>query len=74
MGKLVEDLLDVSHISGDKLTLHMGGGRLSALTHDVLRRFGEQAQRAGCTLRTDDMQPAVGEWTPSAWSRWSATS
>ena len=62
LGKLVENLLDVSRISGNKLTLELGRVDLSAITHDVLHRFDEQAQRAGCALTEHIDSPALGEW------------
>lgn len=61
MGKLVEDLLDVSHISGDRLSLHPGEVELSSLTREVVHHFEEQALRAGCALQLN-MQPTSGMW------------
>jgi PAS domain S-box-containing protein len=50
LGRLVNDMLDVSRISSGKLTLLLSLTDFSALVREVLERLHPQLDAAGCTL------------------------
>ncbi|RYZ42243.1 MAG: PAS domain S-box protein [Myxococcaceae bacterium] len=53
LGRLVNDMLDVSRISSGKLTVLPVETNLSKLVSDVLERFEPQFEAVGCQLVTD---------------------
>ncbi|RKH49400.1 PAS domain-containing sensor histidine kinase [Corallococcus llansteffanensis] len=53
LGRLVNDMLDVSRISTGKLTVMLAQTNLSALVSEVLERFAPQFDAAGCRLALD---------------------
>ncbi len=48
--RLIEDLLDTTRIRAGKLTVEPVEVNLSNLVNDILERFSDQLQEAGCTL------------------------
>ena len=62
MGRLIDDLLDVSRISGGRLLLELEEIELGELVAGVVRRAESQAERDGTELRLDVAGPARGRW------------
>jgi PAS domain S-box-containing protein len=60
--KLVENLLDVSRISGGRLSLEREHFDLSEATTEVVERFGADAGAAGCRITVHADEPVVGLW------------
>ncbi|MHB1844889.1 MAG: sensor histidine kinase [Deltaproteobacteria bacterium] len=62
LGSLVDGLLDVSRITTGRLNLSLEELDLSLLVSEMVERYREEAERAGCelTLRVDG--PVVGRW------------
>ncbi|WP_223643206.1 PAS domain-containing sensor histidine kinase [Corallococcus sp. EGB] len=58
LGRLVNDMLDVSRISSGRLSMTLDVVDFSALTAEVLERFGPQLEAAGCTLE-QDIEPRI---------------
>ncbi len=59
---LVESLLDVARIANGGLTLSRSHFDLAEAVREVIGRFTEVAERAGCELRVHVPRPAAGEW------------
>jgi PAS domain S-box-containing protein len=59
---LVNDLLDVARINGGRLDLHPEALDLAALARDVIGRFSEDAERAGCAVTVQAATPITGRW------------
>lgn len=59
---LINDLLDVTQLSGETLTLHRERVDLSAVLRDVAEQFRSQAAQAGCELVVRAPEPVVGLW------------
>ena len=53
LSRLVNDMLDVSRISSGRLSMTRDVMDVSALTAEVLERFGPQLEAAGCALEQD---------------------
>ncbi len=53
LGRLVDDMLDVSRISSGKLTMNLSKTNLSSLTQDILERFTPQFEQVGCELNAE---------------------
>lgn len=54
LARLLDQLLDVGHIAaGGRTALHLEAVDLPALVEEVVDRFGEEAERAGCAIRVD---------------------
>jgi PAS domain S-box-containing protein len=62
LGRLVESLLDVSRISGGRLTLNPEPGDLSVLVWDVAQRYQAEAHRAGSQIEVSADAPVMGSW------------
>nr|WP_225937271.1 ATP-binding protein [Myxococcus sp. RHSTA-1-4] len=62
LGQLLHNLLDLSRLSSGKLVLDVAPVDLAELTHEVVERFAEQAEEAGCKLRFDAELGLVGRW------------
>lgn len=60
--QLVNDLLDVSRISGRATTLEPERVELGALVKEVVARLRPDLERAGCRVRLHIVQPVVGWW------------
>jgi PAS domain S-box-containing protein len=59
---LVNDLLDVARINGGRLDLHPESLDLATLAREVIGRFSEDAERAGCAVTVLAGGPIVGRW------------
>jgi signal transduction histidine kinase/PAS domain-containing protein len=64
LGKLVEELLDVSRVSSGRLLLARAELDLAELTRDVVGRFVDVAARAACELTVEAPAPVIGIWDP----------
>jgi two-component system phosphate regulon sensor histidine kinase PhoR len=53
MTQMVEELLELSRIESGAAPLHFAQMDAAALVRDTARRFGQQAERAGLSLRAD---------------------
>ena len=62
LGQLLHNLLDLSRLSSGKLMLDVAPVDLAELTHEVVERFAEQADEAGCKLMFDAELGLVGRW------------
>ncbi|MFY0567365.1 PAS domain S-box protein [Archangium lansingense] len=62
MTRLIDDLLDASHLGTGMLMLRLEDVDLAALVREVARRFEPVALRAGCALEVDAAVPVVGRW------------
>ncbi|WP_164010750.1 ATP-binding protein [Pyxidicoccus trucidator] len=62
LGQLLHNLLDLSRLSSGKLVLDVAPVDLAELTHEVVERFAEQADEAGCKLMFDAELGLVGRW------------
>lgn len=62
LGKLVDDLLDVSRITGGRLRLRREEVDLIPVLREVVERHGDQAVAAGCTVTLGGSPSAVGSW------------
>ncbi len=65
MGRLIDELLDVSRMAGGRLRLEVEPVDLAAIVHDVAGRFAEELARAGCELRILADAPVRGRWDPA---------
>jgi two-component system, OmpR family, sensor kinase len=62
LSRLVNELLDVSRITSDRLALQLEEVELGALAREVVERFSDQLERAGCSLLLQVEAPVVGRW------------
>ena len=62
MGKLIDELLDVSRISGGRLRLFPQECDLRDLVEDVIARASDEAVRAETEIRLELGDPAPGLW------------
>jgi signal transduction histidine kinase len=62
LGLLIEDLLDVTRISGGQLRLQRGEVDLAALARESVSRMSEEFARVGCEVRVEAEQSVVGDW------------
>jgi signal transduction histidine kinase len=62
MGKLIDELLDVSRISGGRLHLHLQDCDLRDVVEDVIARASDEAVRAETEIRLQLGDPARGLW------------
>jgi signal transduction histidine kinase len=53
LGRLVDDMLDVSRISSGKLTMNFSKTNLSSLTHEVLEHFRSRFEEVGSDLNIE---------------------
>jgi signal transduction histidine kinase len=60
--RLINELLDVSRIAAGKLPLVPEDFDLAALAREVIDRFQQEANAAGCTIRARAELPVVGRW------------
>jgi len=59
---LIDDMLDISRISLGKLTLNFEQFDLCELVRDLVERNSDQFVAAGCPVKIDTCQSAVGSW------------
>jgi signal transduction histidine kinase/tetratricopeptide (TPR) repeat protein len=64
MGRLVNELLDISRIAQGRLLERLEAVDLVALARGVLERMREALTRAGCTVELQVTPPVVGQWDP----------
>jgi signal transduction histidine kinase len=62
LGKLIDDLLDVSRMSAGRLRLELSLVELADVARDVAARLAEQLSRAGCELRILTDGESEGLW------------
>ncbi|MDC3953096.1 sensor histidine kinase [Polyangium jinanense] len=62
LAALIDRLLDVSRITAGKLDLCLDEVDLCALVHDVVTRFGREAEDAGCLVAFHHDKPIWGTW------------
>jgi signal transduction histidine kinase len=62
LGKLIDELLDVSRAAAGTLRLEREEMDLAVTACEVVGRFAEQARRAGCRLVVDAPHPVIGSW------------
>jgi PAS domain S-box-containing protein len=60
--RLIDDMLDISRIQGGRLTLTKERIDLRHLVDDVLERFGDQLQSAGCPVLIHGDAEVWGNW------------
>ncbi|WP_437775068.1 AAA family ATPase [Sorangium sp. So ce1097] len=65
LGRLVDELLDVTRMSAGRLTLARAQVDLAALAREVVERMSQQLTNAGCPTELDLDEPVVGDWDPS---------
>ena len=59
---LIDDMLDVSRISSGKLSMTLERFDLCELVRDLVERSSEQFVAAGCPVKVDVCQAAIGQW------------
>jgi hypothetical protein len=62
LSQLVESLLDVSRITGGRLSLSPSAVDLSEVVRDVAERLRGEAEKAGCQIVVRSSGPLVGQW------------
>jgi len=62
LAALVASMLDVSRIRAGRLELELEDVDLAEVAREVVARFEDEAQRAGCTIALDAREPVVGRW------------
>ncbi|MDI3288690.1 ATP-binding sensor histidine kinase [Polyangium sp. 15x6] len=65
LARLNDDLLDVSRIHAERLTLEPEDVELGILTHDVVEQLTLDLARARCAVSVRDSAPIVGHWDRS---------
>lgn len=63
--KLIERLLDISRLTAGRLELDLESVDLQSLVQEVVARFDEELQRAGCRVTLRGVAPAIGRWDRS---------
>jgi two-component sensor histidine kinase len=53
LGRLIDDVLDLTKLEGNRMMLHMRSARVDDLLHEALAANQGYAQRAGITLKCD---------------------
>ena len=64
LGALVDTLLDVSRIATGQLALERQDCDLAALAREVVERWCEESERAGCPVTFDAPSAVRGVWDP----------
>jgi signal transduction histidine kinase len=62
LAKLVNELLDVSRISGGRLRIETERFDLALLVDEIVARVSEEAERAGSHLSVQAEKPVIGSW------------
>ncbi len=60
--RLIDDMLDISRISSGKLSMNIEQFDLCELIRDLVERSSEQFVAAGCLVKFEVCQSAVGSW------------
>ena len=74
LSRLVDRLLEVSQLRQGRLRLERQPHDLRTTVGEVVERFAEQAEQAGCQLKLEAGGEVTGFWDPLGSSRWPATS
>ncbi len=61
LARLIDDMLDVSRISMNRLVLTIEPVDLVALAQDIVDRFEEQARHAGCSIEFEAGDPVTAD-------------
>jgi signal transduction histidine kinase len=64
LGKLVNNLLDISRITGQRLELETESVDLARVVIEVAGRFREDGARSRCEIKVVAPEPVRGEWDP----------
>lgn len=62
LSSLIEDLLDVSRITGGQLSMHVEEVELAQLISEIVDRYQEQAARCNCELIVSSPEKLTGNW------------
>jgi signal transduction histidine kinase len=62
LDRLIDELLDVSRITSNRLKLEPSEVELGALVHEVTGRLAESAAKAGSRIDVEAPGPIVGRW------------
>lgn len=62
LSKLIDDLLDVTRIQSGKMPLDLNNVNLSSLLKDVVGRFSDSLENAGCTVNLNLDDKIKGFW------------
>ncbi|WP_437336932.1 AAA family ATPase [Sorangium sp. So ce394] len=65
LGRLVDELLDVTRLNAGRLTLARAPVDLTALVREVVDRMRPQLADARCPIQLDLDEPVVGDWDAS---------
>ncbi|AGP34817.1 AAA family ATPase [Sorangium cellulosum] len=65
LGRLIDELLDVTRLNAGRLTLARAPVDLTALAREVVDRMRPQLADARCPIQLDLDEPVVGHWDPS---------
>jgi len=60
--RLIDDLLDVSRISRNRIALHPEEFDLYEVFHEIAHRYESELNKAGCTLIFNDHHEVKGKW------------
>ncbi|WP_437284954.1 AAA family ATPase [Sorangium sp. So ce406] len=64
LGRLIDELLDVTRMSAGRLTLARAPVDLAALAREVIERMSQQLAGAGCPTELELDEPVIGHWDP----------
>jgi signal transduction histidine kinase len=64
LARLVASLLDLSRIRAGRLELEIEDVDLADVAREVVERFQDEAERAGCEISLTAQGPVVGRWDP----------
>ncbi len=62
IGRLVDDMLDISRLDRKKLTIHREQFNLVELVSEVIERLSAQVASAGCEFKVSHPGEVVGNW------------
>ncbi|WP_437284635.1 AAA family ATPase [Sorangium sp. So ce406] len=65
LGRLVDELLDVTRLDAGRMTLARAPVDLAALAREAVERMGQQLASARCRVQLELDEPVVGRWDPS---------
>jgi two-component system, LuxR family, sensor kinase FixL len=64
LSRLIEQLLDVTHMQQGALTLKLEDTDLADLTREVVGSLAEEIERAGSNVKVEASGPVSGRWDP----------
>ncbi|MDC0677362.1 sensor histidine kinase [Sorangium atrum] len=64
LGRLVNELLDVTRLNAGRLTLARAPVDLAALAREVVDRMSQQLADARCSVQLELDEPVIGSWDP----------